>query len=119
MNENEPRQEQEPAAEQAPAAEIDKKKQGAERDESWQPQLWSKIIVLVVIVGYGIALVVANTSKVKVSFLFTSINVSKIWLILLCFVIGLVSGVIVSQMHRHRKVKRAQLREQAKQAKAS
>ena len=50
---------------------------------------------------------VANSSKVKISFLFTSINVSKIWLILLCFVLGLVSGVLISQVHRHRKNERA------------
>jgi len=108
MNENEPKQEQAPVGESS-----EPKSPDSELDEAWQPQLWSKLIVLVVVVGYGIALVVANSSKVKISFLFTSINVSKIWLILLCFVLGLLSGVLLSQMHRHRKVKRAQLERQA------
>ena len=78
MNEIEPGQA--PAPEQEGAEE---ESHGDEFDEAWQPRLWSKLILLLVFVGYGIALVVANTSKVKISFLFTSINVSKIWLI--CF----------------------------------
>ena len=112
MNENEPQQAQEPRDEAA-----GKKKQGAEFEETWQPKLWSKIILLILLVGYGIALVVANSTKVKISFLITSVKVSEIWLILLCFVIGLASGVLVSQMHRHRKVKRTLLKHQAEQAK--
>jgi uncharacterized integral membrane protein len=112
MDENEPQQEEETTA----ATEEEARKRAAEFEESWQPRLWSKIILLVVIVGYGIGLVVANSGKVKISFLFASIQVSKIWLILLCFVIGLVTGVLVSQMYRHRKVERKHLEEQAAQA---
>ena len=112
MNENEPQQAQEPRDKNA-----EKKKHGAEFDETWQPQLWSKIIVLLLLVGYGIALVVANSAKVKISFLITSIKVSEIWLILLCFVIGLASGVLASQMYRHRKFQRTSLKQQAEQAK--
>jgi len=112
MNENEPQQ-----AQESHDKDAGKKKQGAEFVETWQPQLWSKIIVLLLLVGYGIALVVANSAKVKISFLITSIKVSEIWLILLCFVIGLASGVLASQMYRHRKVKRTRLAQQAEQAK--
>ena len=112
MNENEPQQAQEPLDKAA-----GKKKQGAEFEETWQPKLWSKIIVLLLLVGYGIALVVANSAKVKISFLVSSIRVSEIWLILLCFVIGLASGVLVSQMYRHRKVQRTRSKQQAEQAK--
>ena len=95
----------------------DKKKHGEEFDEAWQPKLWSKIIILVLLVGYGVALVVANSTKVKISFLITSIKVSEVWLILLCFVIGLASGMLVSQMHRHRKSQLARLKQQAEAAK--
>jgi len=111
MNENEPKQEQAPVSESS-----EPKSPEGEPEEAWQPQLWSKLILLVALVGYGIALVVANSSKVKISFLFTSINVSKIWLILLCFVLGLLSGVLLSQVYRHRKAKRAQLERRAEQA---
>lgn len=106
MNENEPQQTPEPLDQAA-----DKKKHEAELEETWQPKLWSKIILLVLLVGYGIALVVANSSKVKISFLITSIKVSEIWLILLCFVIGLASGVLVSQVYRHRKLERVRLKQ--------
>jgi uncharacterized integral membrane protein len=112
MNEQEPQREEETAA----AHEEEAHKRAAEFEEAWQPKLWAKIIALVVVVGYGIALVVANSEKVKISFLFASIHVSKIWLILLCFVIGLITGVLVSQMHRHRRAERARLEEQAAQA---
>ena len=111
MDENGSGQEPTPSSENAEATSF-----RDELDEAWQPQLWSKLILLVVFVGYGIALVVANSSKVKISFLFASINVSKIWLILLCLILGLVSGVLISEMHRHRKIKRSQLEWQAGQA---
>jgi uncharacterized integral membrane protein len=110
MNEGDPKQEQAPAVESDEP--IEQKSEG-ELDEAWQPQLWSKLILLVVVVGYGIALVVANSSKVKISFLFASISVSKIWLILLCFVLGLLSGVLISQVYRHRKAERAELERRA------
>jgi uncharacterized integral membrane protein len=87
--------------------------------EAWQPQLWSKLIVLLVLVGYGIALVIANSSKVKISFLFASVKVSLIWLILLCLVLGLIAGVLISQMHRHRKLEQARLELRAEQGRDS
>ena len=55
---------------------------------------------------YGIALIVANTSKVQVKLLVTSITTRTIWLILVCFLVGLVSGVLASQIYRHRKSER-------------
>jgi uncharacterized integral membrane protein len=113
MNENELEK-----TEQTDVESVDeKKKHGAEFDEAWQPKLWSKIIILVLLVGYGVALVVANSTKVKISFLITSIKVSEIWLILLCFVIGLASGMLVSQMYRHRKLEQARLELQAERNK--
>jgi uncharacterized integral membrane protein len=103
----------------AAPAESETKRQGSEFEETWQPTLWSKLIVLVLLVGYGIALIVANSKKVEISFLLASVTVSLVWLILLCFVLGLVSGVLVSQMHRHRKSERARLKQLAKQAEQS
>jgi len=86
-----------------PARKPEKQKRGAEFDERWQPRLWSKIIVLGLIVLYGIALIVANTSNVKVKLLVTSINTKTIWLILVCFLVGLICGVLASHTYRHRK----------------
>ena len=110
MNENEPQQEGAGRHEQRA------EDPGERLEEAWQPRLWSKLILLVVAVGLRHRARVANSSKVKISFLFASINVSKIWLILLCLVLGLLTGVLLSQMHRHRRIKRAQLERQAEQS---
>jgi uncharacterized integral membrane protein len=108
MNENEPKPESAPVS---TGAEV--KAPEIEQEEAWQPQLWSKLILLLALVGYGIALVIANSSKVKISFLFMSVKVSLIWMILLCLMLGLIAGVLISQMHRHRKIKQARLERQA------
>ena len=112
MNENEPKPESAPVSTstEVTAPEF-------EHEEPWQPQLWSKLILLLALVGYGIALVIANSSKVKISFLFMSVKVSLIWMILLCLGIGLISGVLISQMYRHRKLEQARLELQAEQNK--
>ncbi len=109
MNENEPKPESAPVS---TGAEV-KAPEFEQEEEAWQPQLWSKLVLLLALVGYGIALVIANSSKVKISFLFMSVKVSLIWLILLCLVLGLITGVLISQMHRHRKIKQARLERQA------
>jgi uncharacterized integral membrane protein len=80
----------------------EKQKAGAHFEETWQPRLWSRLIVLLLIVAYGIGLVVANSSQVPINFLFVSVHVSKVWLILICIAIGLVGGVLLSQMYRRR-----------------
>jgi uncharacterized integral membrane protein len=121
MDENEPRPkdlEEEPHSEEEPPPEKEERRnRAAEIEEAWQPKLWSKIILLIVFVGYGLALIVANSSKVDISFLFASVKITKIVLILVCVAIGLVTGVLISQMSRHRGMKRARLEEQAAQSK--
>jgi uncharacterized integral membrane protein len=88
-------------------------------EEPWQPQLWSKLILLLLLVGYGIALVIANSAQVKISFLFVSVKVSLVWLILLCLALGLIAGVLISQMYRHRKLEQARLELQAERGRDS
>jgi uncharacterized integral membrane protein len=80
------------------------KKRGAEFEEQWQPKLWSKIIILTVVGLYGIALIVANGKQVAhISLLVDKVQVSTIYLVLACFLVGLVCGVLSSQLYRHRK----------------
>ncbi len=109
--------ENEPTSAPAPIDKAAEKVPEIEPEEAWQPQLWSKLILLFLLVGYGIALVIANSDKVKISFLFASVKVSLVWLILLCLVLGLISGVLISQMHRHRKLEQARLELQAERNK--
>ena len=53
-----------------------------------------------------LAFVVLNTRGVKVSFVFGSTHVSLIWVILLALGAGLVLGLLLSQLHRHRQSRR-------------
>jgi uncharacterized integral membrane protein len=79
----------------------------AEDQSTWQPGLYLKIGVLLLVVGYSIAFVVENTQQIKIHFVFATANVHLIWEILLLLATGLVGGVLLSQLYRHRR--RAQL----------
>jgi uncharacterized integral membrane protein len=73
-----------------------------EEREAFQLRLWSRIVGIGLVGAYGIAFVVLNTRHVKVSFVVASTRVSVIWVILLSLAIGLVLGVLASQLHRRR-----------------
>jgi|GEM_PF-1383275 uncharacterized integral membrane protein len=74
--------------------------------QTFQPGLWSRLIGIAVVGGYLLLFVVLNTRDVPVKFVFTSTRVSLIWVILLSLVAGVVLGVLLSQLHRHRMRKR-------------
>jgi uncharacterized integral membrane protein len=84
------------AADETDAAEED-------RPSTWQPLLYAKIALLLVVVAYVIAFVVQNTDQIKIDFVFTTARVHLIWEMLLLLAAGLVGGVLVSQLHRHRR----------------
>jgi uncharacterized integral membrane protein len=85
-----------------------------EEERPWQPLLYTKIAVLLIVVAYAIGFVVKNTRQIKIDFVFTDANVRVIWTILLLLAIGLVSGVLLSQLYRHRR--RAQHRRKPRDA---
>lgn len=70
--------------------------------ETFQPRLWITILALGLIVAYLIAFVAKNDAEVKVHFVLFTVTTSVIWLILLGLAIGLVVGVLVSQLERRR-----------------
>jgi uncharacterized integral membrane protein len=70
--------------------------------QTFQPGLWSRLILIGVVLIYLLLFAVLNTRHVKVSFVFASTRVSLIWVILLSLGIGLVLGVLASQVHRFR-----------------
>jgi uncharacterized integral membrane protein len=74
--------------------------------ETFQPALWGRIIVIGLVALYALLFVVLNTHHVKVSFVFTSTRVSVIWVILLSLAVGVVLGVLASQLRRHRDRRR-------------
>jgi uncharacterized integral membrane protein len=74
-----------------------------EARETFQPLLYAKILSLLFVVGYSIAFIVGNDTKIRIDFVFATANVSLIWTVLLLLAVGLVGGVLLSQLYRHRR----------------
>jgi uncharacterized integral membrane protein len=75
----------------------------AARPSTWQPLLYLKIVLLLCAIAYSIAFVVANSKKIDVHFVFATAKVRLIWEILLLLGIGMVGGILLSQLYRHRR----------------
>jgi uncharacterized integral membrane protein len=76
-------------------------------DETYQPRLWITIAVLGLLLAYVIYFIAANDDQVSVKFLFAEAETSLIWVILLCLVLGIVAGVLLSQLYRRRSASSA------------
>jgi uncharacterized integral membrane protein len=74
-----------------------------ETRQTFQPGLWARLIALAAIGVYVLLFVVFNTKRVNVDFVFTSPRVSLIWVILLSLGVGVVLGLLLSQLHRRRQ----------------
>jgi uncharacterized integral membrane protein len=74
--------------------------------KTFQPGLWARLIVIGAVALYLLLFVVLNTRHVSVKFVFASTRVSLIWVILLSLAAGVVLGVLLSQLSRHRRRKR-------------
>jgi uncharacterized integral membrane protein len=74
---------------------------------SWQPSLWVRLGLLILIGAYLIAFVVGNDEEARVDFVFGDARTSLIWVILLSLLAGLVGGVLLSQLHRRRYSRRS------------
>jgi uncharacterized membrane protein YciS (DUF1049 family) len=74
-----------------------------DRPSTWQPWLYLRIALLLIVIAWAIAFVAKNTRQIKIDFVFTDASVRVIWTILLLLAIGLVSGVLLSQLYRHRR----------------
>ena len=85
---------------------------GEDRPSTWQPWLYVKIGLLLLAIAWAIAFVVENTKQINVHFVFATANVHVVWMILLLLAVGLVGGVLLSQLYRHRR--RARLAEKGR-----
>jgi uncharacterized integral membrane protein len=74
-------------------------------DQSWQPRLWIRVGLLILIGGYLIAFIVGNDEEASVDFVLGQARTSLIWVILLSLLAGLVGGVLLSQLHRRRQAR--------------
>ena len=73
--------------------------------DSWQPRLWIRVGLLILIGAYVIAFVVGNDEEASVDFVVGEARTSLIWVILLSLLAGLVGGVLLSQLHRRRQAR--------------
>jgi uncharacterized integral membrane protein len=76
-----------------------------EMRETFQPRLWLTVIGLVLIGAYIVAFIAENNKKVTVHFVLFSAHTSVIWVILLTLAIGVVGGLLLSQLVRRRSRK--------------
>jgi uncharacterized integral membrane protein len=79
-----------------------------EFDRSWQPRLWVRVGLLVLLGAYLIAFVSGNDRKASVDFVLWEARTSLIWVILLSLLAGLVGGVLLSQLHRRRQTRKSE-----------
>jgi uncharacterized integral membrane protein len=73
---------------------------------TFQPGLWTRLVPLGVVSVYLILFIAFNTRMATVDFVAGSTRVSTIFLILLPLGIGIVLGVLLSQLYRHSKRRR-------------
>ncbi len=78
-----------------------------EFDQSWQPRLWIRVGLLILIGAYLIAFIIGNDEKASVQFVLWEARTSLIWVIILSLLAGLVGGVLLSQLHRRRQTRRS------------
>jgi uncharacterized integral membrane protein len=74
-----------------------------EFERTWQPRLWIRVGLLVLIAAYLIAFVIGNDEQSSVNFIFADATTSLIWVILLSLLAGLIGGVLLSQLYRRRE----------------
>lgn len=74
-----------------------------EFERTWQPRLWFSIGLLILLAAYVIAFVIGNSDEASVNFIFAEATTSLIWVILLSVLVGLIAGVLLSQVYRRRQ----------------
>jgi uncharacterized integral membrane protein len=79
---------------------LAKRREGA---KSFQPGLWLRLIPAGAAIVYLAFFIGLNSHRVKVSFVFWSTHVSLIWVVLLSGALGIVLGVLLSQLYRFRR----------------
>jgi uncharacterized integral membrane protein len=98
---DEPEQRPPPADDETPAGEPH---EGFGR--RYQPRLYLRMLLIGLLAAYAIAFVLENNRQVHVHFVVGTARISQIWLILLSVGLGLVLGVLISQLYRRRRRRR-------------
>jgi uncharacterized integral membrane protein len=90
-----------PPEESPPEQEADEKPL---RD--WQIRLYLVLITIGLVIAYAIAFVLENNKHVSLHFVLATARVSLVWLILLSVALGMLLGVLLSQLYRRRRRRR-------------
>jgi uncharacterized integral membrane protein len=75
-------------------------------ERHWQPRLWIRLGLLILIGAWLIAFVAGNDEEARVDFVVGEARTSLIWVILLSLLAGLVGGVLISQLSARRQSRR-------------
>jgi uncharacterized integral membrane protein len=98
LEDHRPPEESEPEPQVEPEQEASK-----EPLREWQPRLYLTILTIGLAIAYGIAFVLENNKHINLHFVLATARVSLIWLILLSIALGMLLGVLVSQLYRRRR----------------
>jgi uncharacterized integral membrane protein len=71
--------------------------------DEWQGRLWAILIGLFLLALYLIAFISKNDREVEIDFVLFTATVSLIWLIVLMLALGVLGGVLLSQIYRRRR----------------
>ena len=71
--------------------------------DQWQGRLWAILIGLFLLVVYVIAFVVKNDDRIDIDFVLFTATVSLIWEIVFILALGVLGGVLLSQLYRRRR----------------
>jgi uncharacterized integral membrane protein len=71
--------------------------------EQWQPRLWAVLLGLTILAIYVIAFVVKNDDRIEIDFVLFTATVSLIWEIVFMLALGVLGGVLLSQLYRRRR----------------
>ena len=71
--------------------------------EQWQPRLWAVLVGLTVLAMYVVAFVVKNDDQIEIDFVLFKATVSLIWTIVFVLALGVLGGVMLSQLYRRRR----------------
>ena len=94
----------EPGQSPPPADTAEEPQEGFGR--RYQPRLYLRLLIVGLVAAYAIAFVLENNKQVHVHFVLGTARLSQIWLILLSVGLGLVLGVLLSQLYRRRRRRR-------------
>jgi uncharacterized integral membrane protein len=74
--------------------------------DEYQGRLWAMLIGLFLLALYVIAFISKNDRRIEIDFVLFTATVSLIWLIVLILAVGVLGGVLLSQLYRRRRGRR-------------